>query len=119
MGSEMVQRKSQRKQTVFYLEVVDVEIDQPTGRLVDLTAEGLMLIHEQPLAINRLYQLRILLPKKLGGASQVECTTECRWCRPSVNTDFFDAGLRIVDLSEEDAARIDMIMKYYSFGGAV
>ena len=119
MGSEMVQRKSQRKQTVFYLEVVDVEIDQPTGRLVDLTAEGLMLIHEHPLAINRLYQLRILLPKKLGGASQVECTAECRWCRPSVNTDFFDAGLRIVDLSEEDAARIDMIMKYYSFGGAV
>ncbi|MDY0268120.1 PilZ domain-containing protein [Trichloromonas sp.] len=119
MGAGMEQRKSQRKQTVFYLEVVDAEIGQPTGRLVDLTAEGLMLIHEHPLAVNRLYQLQILLPKKLGGVSQVDCTAECRWCRPSINSEFFDAGLRIIEISEEDAARIDMIMKYYSFAGAV
>ncbi len=115
MSEGAEQRKSQRKQTVFYLEVMDAEIDQPIGRLVDITTEGVMLIHEHPLAINRLYQLRILLPKPLGGASQVEFKAECRWCRQSVNEAFFDAGLRILEIAPEDLTRIDMVMKFYSF----
>jgi hypothetical protein len=115
MSEGAEQRKNQRKQTVFYLEVVDAEIDQPVGRLVDITTEGVMLIHEQPLAINRLYRLRILLPKKLGGVAHVDFKAECRWCRQAVNRDFFDAGLRITEIAPEDLTRIDMIMKFYSF----
>jgi hypothetical protein len=109
------QRKSKREQTIFYLEVFDAEIDQCLGRVVDITAEGVMLIHEHPLAINRIYQLKIMLPKDLAGSSELHLKAECRWCRQSVNDQFFDAGLRITDISADDKLRIDMVLKYYSF----
>lgn len=113
MGNE--QRKSKREQTIFYLEVFDAEIEQVLGRVVDMTADGVMLIHEHPLAVNRIYQLRIMLPRELAGSSQLQFKAECRWCRKSVNEQFFDAGLRITDISAEDGLRVKMVMKYYSF----
>ncbi len=109
------QRNVKREQTIFYLEVIDVEIDQPIGRLVDITTEGLMVVHDSPLAVNREYQVRVLIPRELNGSLQIEFTAECRWCRQSVNLDYFDAGLHIVDISPNDRLRIEMIMKYYSF----
>jgi hypothetical protein len=109
------QRRAKREQTIFYLEVIDAEIDQSIGRLVDLTTDGIMVVHDSPLAVHREYQLRILLPRELNGASQIEFKAECRWCRLSVNQDYFDAGLRIVEVSANERLRMEMVMKYYSF----
>jgi PilZ domain len=115
MTEDNEQRKSKREQTIFYLEVFDAEIDQCLGRVVDITSEGVMLIHERPLAINRVYQLKIMLPREISGSSQLHLKAECRWCRQSVNEQFFDAGLRITDISDENKLRIDIVLKYYSF----
>lgn len=109
------QRRAKREHTIFYLEVIDAEIDQPIGRLVDITTEGLMLIHEKPLAVNREYQLKVVLPRELNNSTQIDIKAECRWCRQSVTLDYFDAGLLITDVSPNDRLRIEMVMKYYSF----
>lgn len=109
------QRRAKREQTIFYLEVIDAEIDQPIGRLVDITTEGVMVVHDSPLAVHREYQVKILLPRELNGSSTIEFKAECRWCRLSVNQDYFDAGLRIVEVSNNDRIRMEMVMKYYSF----
>ncbi|MEJ2200372.1 MAG: PilZ domain-containing protein [Desulfuromonadaceae bacterium] len=109
------QRKQRREQTIFYLEAVDVETDQEIGRVVDMTPDGLMIINKDPLAINRIYHLKIKLPKELAGDTELYFKAECRWCRQSINDQFFDAGLRITDISADDKLRIDMVLKFYTF----
>ncbi len=109
------QRRAKREQTIFYLEVMDAEIDQPLGRLVDVTTEGIMVVHDNPLAVNREYRINVAIPRELNGSSIIAFKAVCRWCRQSVNQDYFDAGLQIVDISPNDQLRIEQVMKYYSF----
>lgn len=110
-------RRLNRENTIYYLEALEAGSGQTVGRLVDITAEGIMLICETPIEVGRQFELTIQLPQEVARASEVRFSAEARWCRPALNIDFFDAGFKILHASPQDRSLIDLIIRFYSFSG--
>jgi len=111
------QRRRKREHSLYYLPVFPAGKDEPLGRLVDITPEGLMLVCEVSVAVGTHYQLNILLPQELAEATAISCRAECRWCRSALNPDFYDAGFRIVETSDRDRSLINLLITHFSFSG--
>ncbi len=109
------QRRRKREHSLYYLPVFPVGQDELLGRLVDITPEGMMLVCEVAVAVGTHYRLNILLPQELAEATAISCLAECRWCRSALNPDYFDAGFRILEVSDRGRSLIDLLITHFSF----
>lgn len=96
------QRKSDRKKISGSMTVRDINRDRITGQLVDISADGLMLLGDAQLAIGGMYQFDIDLPEEINGHSVLHLGVECLWCRNADDPEHFWAGFHIIDISGED-----------------
>ncbi len=112
-------RRLKRENTVYYLSVFDTPSDDEVGKLVDITIEGCMLICDAPVEPDKTFQLRIVLPRPIAGASELIFAAESRWCRPAENIDFFNTGFAIKDISPKDRSLVELLIKFYSFSGQI
>lgn len=110
-------RKTLRKNSTLYLEVIDRVTGIALGRLVDITTLGMMLMSASPTETGKQFQTRITLPPKLRRGDFLDVDCRCTWCRVSINTDFHDAGFEFADLSDQDSLTIELLIKYYAFNG--
>ncbi len=117
MDDHSEKRKAKREQSIYYLQVMDRGGVKTIGRLVDLTTGGMMVVSEGPLVQQQSYHLQIALPREIAGATEIQFEAQCRWCRPAANTDYFDAGLQVLDISMADLSRLELLIKYFSFSG--
>ena len=53
-------RKLNRRHLIYYLRVFDRDTSILIGHLVDITAEGIMLISEDPIETDNIFQLKML-----------------------------------------------------------
>ena len=53
------QRKMQRRHLIYYLEAIDMDTGKPIGFLVDITTNGIMLMSEAPIEINKIFHLTV------------------------------------------------------------
>ena len=74
-------RKLERHHVSSSLEVYDLDSGQLLGRVVDLHAEGLMLLSETPIELDRTWALQVNLPMTLNGVSEFTLGAESRWKR--------------------------------------
>ena len=68
-------RKRPRVNTPHFVTVVDAETGQPLGRLVNVTADGIMLVTETPIMPFRDFELRLLLPRMIGDRLEMMADT--------------------------------------------
>ena len=100
------QRKLKRRQLIYYLKVMDSQTEQPIGRLVDITTEGLMLVSSQPIALDKVYSLKMDLPAEMNQLKSVKFDAQSLWSNRDVNPDFIDTGFKFVDVSSNDISAI-------------
>jgi len=110
-GDESDERGTQRRHLYFNLAVYDDDSGEMIGRLGDLTHEGLMVISPAPLAIDRVYNLRVELPEALDDAVALEFVARSCYCHPDVNAEYYDTGFQIADPS---TAHIDTVREWVS-----
>lgn len=108
-------RKMKRRHLIYYLRVFDVKTGQLIGHLVDITAEGVMLISDKPIETGKDYQFRMALPSEIFNTEELIFNAHSVWCRRDVNPDFFACGLRISDISEQDLDIIDHLITNFGF----
>jgi len=108
-------RKLQRRHLIYYLRVFEQDSGRLIGHLVDLTAEGMMLISETALATDKVYALRMELPGEVFAHEQFDFTARSVWCRPDVNPKFFDIGLTLLNVEARDITCIEDLMQHYGF----
>jgi len=109
------QRKSPRKIANQVLEVSDQITGTQIGRVVNITAEGLMLLSEEPIVIDSVYQLDLLLPDSKGGQTKISFGAEAVWTTDATQPDSFWTGFRIIDISSDDVLLIDgLILDWYA-----
>ena len=94
-------RKLPRAKMHEALEVLDVHGEQPLGRLVDISAEGLMVLSSSEVPLQQIFQLEIPLPVPVAGCECLSLGVESLWCRESNNGEQYWAGFHVIDLSEE------------------
>lgn len=107
----MIQRrKLERHHVSNSLEVFDLDSGELLGRVVDLHTEGLMLLSEQPIELDRSWALQINLPMTLNGLSEFLVDAESRWNRASIGGGQYWTGLQFTQLPEESRLCIERMI---------
>lgn len=109
------QRKSPRKIANEILEVTDQITGMQIGRVVNVSADGLMLLSEDPIVAGSVFQMDMMLPGKTGGDEKASFRAEAVWSTEATQPNSFWTGLHIVDISPENVLLIDkLILDWYS-----
>ncbi len=104
-----------RRHLLYYLQVSNGDTGGQMGHLVDITTEGLMLVSERPLELNKVHRIRIDLPTGVFGKDRLEFYAKSLWSKPDINPDFFDTGFLLQDAAPEDTAIIERVITHYGF----
>jgi len=107
-------RKLQRKYLMFYTRVFNRRTGALLGNLADLTVEGLMLISEEPLPVNTLYDLRMDLPDGFGFPKRhLDMRGRSVWCAPDIDPHFQNTGFKLENVASEDVSIIERLVEDY------
>ncbi len=111
-------RKCAREDVVFYLRLFDETSNRVLGHLADISVQGLMLISDEPIQVNKAYQLRLAVPEELSEKQEVLFEATSRWCRPDKTPDLYISGFTINEPSEEVQNCIFRLVKEFGFRAA-
>jgi hypothetical protein len=109
-------RKLDRHELSANIDVWDARTDDYLGRLVNLHAEGLMLLCQEPLVEDNLYQLRITLPQNLASSGELAVGVDCLWVRAADASEGPEAsgghwaGCQIIDASAHAQSLLDLLI---------
>ena len=104
-----------RKESLFYLKIVDLSSGELIGRLVDITVDGFKLISKNSVELNKEFDLALELPESLDGDNKMEFRATSLHTKKDINPDYNDTGFKFVDLSRENLIKISIILKKYIF----
>lgn len=109
--SRSYQRHLTRHELTDNVDVYDSVRDLYIGRLVNVHAEGLMLMGDAALAADKLYQLDLRLPQPVNGRNSVHVGIDCLWTRGSEDTAKYWSGCQIIDISPEGVEDIEALVE--------
>lgn len=112
-------RKVERRHLVFYLRVFDGSSSRVIGHIVDISAQGVMLVSDKPVPVNTHYHLRMRLPSEVADREEIVFSGTSRWCKKDVNPDFFIIGFEMDELDPEIERHIISLIKDFSYNPTV
>jgi len=104
------QRNRPRKNTPHTVKVLDAENNQLLGRVVDVTADGMMIVSKQQLEAGRALTLRVILPRMVDGKMEITVQAEVIWTNQDTNPSFFKAGIRFLNLPGNDGFLLEDVL---------
>jgi hypothetical protein len=109
-------RKESRKKLIAFMPVYDLLRKTLLGYVGDLTPQGVMVIGEKPVEINKNLSLRIEFPESLPEmpATRIVISARAAWCRQSDGPQF-NIGFEFIEITPEDAMAIEAVLKRYQF----
>mgnify|MGYP006172102953 CR=1 FL=1 len=105
-------RQHSRHGTEMQLEVFDLNSGQRLGRIVDLSADGFMLFSDTPLAADELIECRLVSEQEIDGVCEITLGADCLWSRPGADGQHCWAGFHIIDLADDQAAALEVLLKH-------
>lgn len=113
--SSAEKRQVARRQLPFYLRIFDGMGSHVLGHLVDISSHGLMMLSDEPMAVNGEYRLRMRLPVKISGGDEIILVTVSRWCRQDSDPDFYVNGFQIEDMDDETRRLLNSLVEGFGF----
>ena len=95
------QRTEPRLAIQSCIQIRNMITDRGMGELVNITPEGLMLVSDQPITSNAVYQVELALPTDAATRATVELGIECLWCRQTDDNHRYWSGYQIIDASPQ------------------
>jgi hypothetical protein len=113
-------RKESRKKLMAFTPVYDLLRKTLLGYVGDLTPQGVMVVGEKMVEINKRLTLGIDFPESLPEMPAVRLVVSARaaWCRVSDGPQF-NIGFEFMDASPENVRVIEAVMRRYQFRYAV
>ena len=108
-------RRKKRRHLIYYLQVFDQKTKQLIGHLVDITHEGIMIVSEQPIEVNKTFQIQMVLPAEIQEKEVIYFEAISVWCKKDINPDFWASGFRVVLADDEDMRLIEKLINRYGF----
>ena len=94
-----------------------MENGRTIGRIVDITADGLMLVAHEPLDIGRRFQLRIILPVIVDNCSEINVEAEVIWCQLDQNPSYYKVGCSFINLAGYEGFLLEDVMHRFNLVG--
>jgi len=104
-------RSRDRRRSIYYLKVTDVDTGDALARLVDISDEGLMVISPEPMKKGDLHTVELTVEE---AEQSVRCHVEIRWCRPDANPSLYKSGLHVLDPDDGFLELARLIKAHYS-----
>ena len=95
-------RRAKRKQVAERIDVVDTMIDTPVGVIGNISETGMMLLANQALGDDALYQMRFSLTEANGGRRDVSLGAHQLWSEPASMPGQHWVGFRFIDIAADD-----------------
>ncbi|WP_439887527.1 PilZ domain-containing protein [Pseudomonas sp. MBLB4123] len=105
-------RQHSRHGTELQLEVFELHSGQRLGRVVDLSAEGFMLFSDTPQTADVLVECRLVSEQEIEGVGEITLGADCLWSRPGADGQHCWAGFHIIDLAEDQAAALALLLQH-------
>ena len=107
-------RKHPRKHLVFFGRVYHRQTGELLGNLADITIQGFMVIGEHPQKPDLKFPLRLELPEQIFGKNHLDLNALSVWSHPDLIPTLHNTGFQLMDVSEEDLAILERIIREYS-----
>jgi hypothetical protein len=110
------QRKESRNKLVAFTPVYDLLHKTLLGYVGDLTLQGVMVIGEKPIEVNKHFTLGIEFSDNSLEAPTVRIVIPARvaWCRQDANSQV-NIGFESIDVSPDNIKKIEAILARYQF----
>ena len=92
-------RHRPRKNTPHVVKAYDADKGGYVGRVVDITADGLMMVTKNPFTVGTVVTLRIMLPVMAKNKTDIVVETRVVWCETDKNPAFYRVGAQFLNLS--------------------
>jgi hypothetical protein len=100
-------RRKPRRHPDRLVEIQDVMTESLVGRIGNLSENGMLIQADQPLVDDALYQFRFALHDRAGTRHSFEVGAHHLWSEPAATPDQSWIGFRFIDISPDDAHRLD------------
>lgn len=105
-------RRHNRQHTELHLEVFELHSGERLGRVVDLSDDGFMLFGNKPQQADSVLECRLVSEHAIEGISEVKLGVDCLWSRPGADGEHCWAGFHIIDLAEDQAAALQVLLEH-------
>ena len=109
-------RALERRHLLYYLRVWDTAEDKMIGHIADVSTDGLMLVGEQKIDLDKTFNLKVMLPNPSddGEPESIQFVAKSCWSSNDVNKLFYDTGFQFVDIPVETSEKLQDIIKEYA-----
>lgn len=104
-----------RKHLIYFLKVMERVTDRLVGFMVDLTPEGVMIMSESPIEVEKICQFKILLPTDTNRKKYLTLDAKSKWCKKENSANFYDTGFELINISSDSSKKIENIIKRLCF----
>ncbi len=84
------------------MNIADIDGTQVVGRVINLSADGFMLLSREPVRPQQISRLRMVLPEARDANGSIRFTARCIWCQKSSYSEDYGAGFRIEDITPDN-----------------
>jgi hypothetical protein len=111
------QRKESRKKLVAFTPVYELLHKTLIGYIGDLTPQGVMVIGEKPVDINKHLTLGLEFPDDESDAHTLRVAISGRvaWCRQEERLTYFNSGLEFQEMTAGNKKVIEAILERFKF----
>jgi hypothetical protein len=106
-------RGLKRKHLIHYMRVFNEDTGTFLGNLGDITAKGMMLFMEVPVAEGDALSLRMDFPEVFDNIKSVFFKAKCIWVKQGENETIYQAGFELLDSSETMLTLIKRAIAFY------
>ena len=109
------ERSMKRRHLIYYLRVINCDTEELLGFLVDITTRGFMVMSEKPIQTGRLFHLKILRASDAEEKQFLFFDARSKWSERSINSEFYDTGFELVNVTPDDFDEIEKIIDELGF----
>jgi len=103
-------RHRPRKNTPHLVKVIDQDTGKTVGRVVDITADGMMLVTKEKIVKSKVYDFRIILPVMVHHRSDVCLEAKSVWITKDSNSEYSKCGFKFINLAGEEGFLLEDVM---------
>lgn len=107
-------RNAPRRDTIYYLPVIDARSEQPVGRVVDVSDGGMMMVCDHAPEVGTRIAAVVSLPDRIAAATSFQCILTVRWRRPDHNPALTLVGCQM-EVGPGDRDTVRTVSEHYSF----
>ena len=103
-------RHRPRKNTPHLVKVLMADSGRMVGRVVDITADGMMLVTKDNIVVGKTYEFRIILPVMVHHRTDVTLEAKAIYINSDGNPNYRKCGFKFINLPGEEGFLLEDVM---------